>query len=83
MKKEVLGLLSMVVLFSCQEVQKEVQNELVVVAPEAAEVPIDYKSLGMETNTIPKGLIVGVEAPYISMTTSENKTVTLKYFYEK
>lgn len=83
MKKEVLGLLSMVVLFSCQEVQKEVQNELVVVAPEAAEVPIDYKSLGMETNTIPKGLIVGDEAPNISMTTSENKTVTLKYFYEK
>jgi peroxiredoxin len=83
MRKEVLGLLSMVILFSCQEVKKEFQNEPVEVAPVTDELSIDYKSLGMDTTTIPKGLIVGDEAPNVPLTTSENKKVTLKDFYEK
>lgn len=83
MRKEVLGLLSIVLLFSCQEVKKEVQNEPVETEPVTEEISVDYNALGMETNAIPKGLQVGDVAPVVSMTTSDNKTVTLKDFYEK
>lgn len=83
MRKEVLGLLSIVLLFSCQEVKKEVQNEPVVTEPVTEEISVDYNALGMEINAIPKGLQIGDVAPVVSMTTSDNKTVTLKDFYEK
>lgn len=44
---------------------------------------IDYTSLGMENNYIPKGLNVGENAPNIVFLTSENKKATLQSYYKK
>lgn len=85
MKKQLVGLLSVMVLLGCQEAKKEVQDETspIVEEIEDAKNEIDYASLGIETSDIPEGLNVGDMIPDLSFTNANNQLEAFKTYYEK
>lgn len=80
MKRIFISFIFVTALASCK---KENQETPVVESTPKDTLALDYKALGMDEKALPEGVNVGDSAPEITMTTSENKQVNLKYFYNK
>ncbi|WP_306350023.1 peroxiredoxin-like family protein [Flavobacterium sp. '19STA2R22 D10 B1'] len=84
MKKIVLALAILSSMIACKKEVKEMPPVDTTVAMKVKDtIAIDYSKFGIDSTTIPKGLVVGEKAPDVTFTTADHKKVSLQEYYKK